>query len=312
MFMDGGGRKKWVLLWLLSGWVMAASAQDTLPSFSVEEKVAGKVIVSWTNPYPDLIQIAVQRSYDSLKKFTTVYSSTSPELPVNGYSDQTIPGISYYYRIFYVIKGGAYFFTLSKKPEKAAAASASSTYNDSRRNQLDEILINRRLEKKPSIQTANPDVKLPDKILPPPPPPEKPFYIKIEDTLYATLMTKQFFRFRDSIMRQTKDTLYQLSEDTILLGIYIPPFIQRTSEFVFTDRDGYIVIKLDPSDKKRYDLVFMEEDETPVLELKNIREPYLILDKTNFYHGGWFKFELRENGKIRERNKIMLARDFTP
>lgn len=273
-------------------------AQDTLPNFTVDDKGAGRIVVSWSNPYPNLIQLAVQRSYDSLKKFTSVYSSTSPELPVNGFSDKTVPGLKVYYRIFYVMKGGAYYFSKSKRPITAKNAAIQPVAVDSKRDQLDEELIKKLAGK-----------KIDDPIVYPP---DKPFYVKIKDTLFTTLVTQDFFNFRDSILKNTKDTLFQLSEDTILLGIYVPPFLQRTSEFVYTDKDGYIVIKLNDAGKKHYDLVFMEDDETPVLELKGVKESFLILDKTNFYHAGWYKFELRENGKIKERNKIFLAKDFSP
>ncbi len=283
---------------LLSAVFSPAEAQDTLPKFTVEDKGGGRIIISWRNPYPNLIQLAVQRSYDSLKRFSTVYSTTSPELPVNGFSDKVVPGLKPYYRIFYVMQGGAYFFTQSKRGTELSPGSQGTVKEtDSRRDQLDAELVDAaKGVRKDSVVYA----------------PDHEFHIKIADTLYATLITAQFFQFRDSILTKTKDTLYQLNNDTILLGVYVPPFTQRTSEFVFTDKDGYIVIKLQDADKKRYDLLFMEEDETPVLELKAIREPYLILDKTIFYHGGWFKFELKENNRIKERNRVFLAKDFSP
>jgi len=280
-----------------------AIAQDTLPRFTLEDKGNGRIIISWRNPYPNLIQLAVQRSYDSLKRFSTVYSSTSPELPVNGFSDKIVPGLKPYYRIFYVMQGGAYYFTKSKRIDAAIVstgnnvASSGSAAIDSRRDQMNEETVDALKSKKADSLAY---------------PPDKKFFIKIADSLYATLITHDMLRFRDSILANTKDTLYQLNENTILLGIYVPPYIQKTSEFVFTDKDGYVVIKLADVDKKRYDVLFMEEDETPVLELKAIKEPYLIIDKTNFYHGGWFKFELKENGRVKERNKVFLAKDFSP
>jgi hypothetical protein len=293
---------------LLSLFVFAAISfnaisQDTLPRFTLEDKGNGRIIISWRNPYPNLIQLAVQRSYDSIKRFSTVYSSTSPELPVNGFSDKIVPGLKPYYRIFYVMQGGAYYFTKSKRID--AAIVSTSTNNvastgaavDSRRDQMNPETVDA-LNGKTADSLAYP--------------PDKQFFIKIADSLYATLVTKQMLNFRDSVLFNTKDTLYQLNENTILLGIYVPPYIQKASEFVFTDKDGYVVIKLADVDKKRYDVLFMEEDETPVLELKAIKESFLIIDKTNFYHGGWFKFELKENGRVKERNKVFLAKDFSP
>lgn len=274
---------------------VAAAGQDTLPNFTVEDKGNGRIIVSWANPYPNLIQIAVQRSYDSLNRFSTVYSSTSPELPVNGYSDKIVPGLRPFYRIFYVMKGGSYYFTKSKRASEAKVVVEKVV--DNRRDQLDESLI------KGITADQSGEIQYP---------PDKRFFIKIEDTMLLTLMAPDLSDFRDSILRQTKDTLYQLTDDTLSLARYVPPFEQRTSEFVFTDKEGFIIIKLPDAEKKKYQLVFLEEDETPVLELKSIKEPYLILDKTNFYHGGWYKFELKENDKIKERNKIFLPRDFSP
>jgi hypothetical protein len=291
-----------VLLLAFAAISFESVAQDTLPRFTLEDKGNGRIIISWRNPYPNLIQLAVQRSYDSLKRFSTVYSSTSPELPVNGFSDKIVPGLKPYYRIFYVMQGGAYYFTKSKRIDAAIVSTGNNvgstgTAVDSRRDQMNEESVDAMKAKKTDSIAY---------------PPDKKFFIKIADSLYTTLITHEMLKFRDSILANTKDTLYQLTEDTILLGIYVPPYIQKTSEFVFTDKDGYVVIKLADTDKKRYDVLFMEEDETPVLELKAIKEPFLIIDKTNFYHGGWFKFELKENGRVKERNKVFLAKDFSP
>lgn len=265
------------------------NAQDTLPRFSVEVKGSGRVVVSWTNPYSNIIQLAVQRSFDSTKKFSSVFSATSPELPVNGFSDKVPEGVRVYYRIFYVMRGGTYYFTPSKSPNTQLPA-LGGVY-DSRRDQLDESLV----------KTITGTVKQGE---------DKLYSITMRDSLYRQLRTKELKLFRDSILYQTRDTLFQVSDDTIALSQYTAPFVQRSSQYVFTDRDGFIVIKVPDATAKRYNLVIMEEDETPVLELKHIKESYLILDKTNFYHGGWYKFELFENGRSIERNKIFLPRDF--
>jgi hypothetical protein len=277
--------------------ISAAKAQDTLPNFTVETPGNGRVVVSWANPYPNLIQLAVQRSYDSLKKFTTVFSSTSPELPTNGFSDQVPVGPRVYYRIFYVMEGGAYFFTLSKQPSKSQMLIL--TPSDNRRERLDEDLQ--------EITEAKNKKELAEKIQEP----ERPIYFRIEDSLkYKTVLLKDFRSFRDSIMSQTKDTLVQTGDDTLMIRLYNPPFNQKTSEFIFTNKDGYIVIKLNDALQKKYEVSFMKEDETPVLILKSVKDPYVILDKTNFYKAGWYKFAIRENGRIIEKGKVYLASDF--
>ena len=251
------------------------------------------MVVSWTNPYNNLIQLAVQRSTDSVRKFTSVFSATSPELPVNGFADKVTPGTKVYYRIFYVMRGGSYYFTKSKQASTGPAVGIKEA--DSRRDQLSDSLIAAITDPKTNPELLGPDI---------------PYYIILEDTLLTTLTNGDLVRFRDSIMTRTKDTLYQKTIDTILLARYIPPFAQSTSQYVYTDRDGFIVVKLPDALKKRYDLVFLQEDETPVLEFKPVKFTYFVIDKTNFYQAGWYKFELKENGRIKERNKIFLAKEF--
>ena len=40
------------------------------------------------------------------------------------------------------------------------------------------------------------------------------------------------------------------------------------------------------------------------------KETALTLDKTNFYHAGWFTFELYNDEKLVEKHKFYLAKDF--
>ena len=80
---------------------------------------------------------------------------------------------------------------------------------------------------------------------------------------------------------------------------------------VFTNRDGYVRINLPDDEKaKKYSIKFFEEDGSFLFELKEIREKDFKIDKTNFYHAGWFRFELYENGKLIEKHKIHLEKDF--
>jgi hypothetical protein len=288
-------RFRWtILLFTFSFFYATGFSQDTLPKFTVENKGGGRVVVSWSNPYPNLIQLAVQRSYDSIKRFGSVYSTTSPQLPVNGFSDKIPEGVRVYYRIFYVMDGGAYYFTQSKQPLKVDDKPEVKV--DNRREILDEKLQDL-LDAK---NAGNID-------------PNKPIYLKVADTsAFTVLLYKDFRNFRDSIMMNTKDTLVQMGIDTLYVRVYDPPFVEKTSEFVFTNKDGYIVIKLDDANKKKYQVIFMEENETPVIDIKQVKEPFLILDKTNFYRAGWYKFTLKENGRIKEKGKLFLPRDFRP
>lgn len=80
---------------------------------------------------------------------------------------------------------------------------------------------------------------------------------------------------------------------------------------VYTHRDGYVRISLPPDEKsKKYSIKFFEESGPLLFELKELKEKNFKIDKTNFYHAGWFRFELFEDGKLLEKNKFYLEKDF--
>ena len=89
----------------------AVQAQQEL-KIGVSKIGDGKAKVEWTNPYGDsIVQLNVQRSWDSARNYLTVFVPLSPELPQNGFIDET-PGYSgMYYRLFYVLVDGSFFFT---------------------------------------------------------------------------------------------------------------------------------------------------------------------------------------------------------
>ena len=97
-----------------------AFSQDTLPKISVTQ-IGTKVLVSWTNPYTSVTNIGIQRSYDSLKKFTTIGSVLNVKAASNGFVDakEFIP--PQYYRLFISFEGGTYIFTESHRPVKDTA-----------------------------------------------------------------------------------------------------------------------------------------------------------------------------------------------
>ncbi len=88
------------------------------------------------------------------------------------------------------------------------------------------------------------------------------------------------------------------------------PDVFTPSLHVYTFRDGYVRVNLPDDEQKKYSIRFFEEDDTFVFELKDIKQRTFKIDKTNFYHGGWFKFELYENDKLKEKHKFYLQKDF--
>lgn len=90
-------------------------AQDTLPRLTVNN-VSNHVIVSWTNPFTTLTTINIQRSFDSLKNFTTIGSILDVKNKKNGYVDSKPPSVKMFYRVFISFSGGTYIFSKSYRP----------------------------------------------------------------------------------------------------------------------------------------------------------------------------------------------------
>ena len=80
---------------------------------------------------------------------------------------------------------------------------------------------------------------------------------------------------------------------------------------VYTYRDGNVNISLPDEEKpKKYAIKFFEEGGAFLFELKDIKEKNFKLDKSNFFHAGWFNFELYEDSKLIEKHKFYLEKDF--
>jgi len=107
-----------ILLLLLLDFHSVSKAQETLPNISVVQS-GDKVIVSWRNDYPQPVAaLTIQRSYDSVKNFTTIGSVLNPQNKENGYADANPPYSKMYYRIFLAFEGGSYVITGSVRPTK--------------------------------------------------------------------------------------------------------------------------------------------------------------------------------------------------
>lgn len=91
-------------------------AQDTLPKITVTQ-LGKRVLVSWNNPFSNVTNINVQRSFDSLKNFKTIGSLLNAGPGINGFTDPNeYISPNQYYRLFISFRGGTYLFTKSHRP----------------------------------------------------------------------------------------------------------------------------------------------------------------------------------------------------
>ncbi|HTQ65638.1 MAG TPA: hypothetical protein VMI12_12625 [Puia sp.] len=304
-------------LLLVVVFVLDAAGQDTLPNFSAVLKENGKVLISWRNTYPLINQISIQRSSDSLRNFTTLLTVPDPAIPENGFVDSKSQGTAMFYRLFILLGNSKYIFSKSRRavPEIIANKEKAKT------EEGDEITLQRVDNQRiyylqDNSNKQRPSVTSPTKINAPPAlKVEKTVFIKRRDSVIGKLSGKMISQFRDSVLSKTKDTILFVNADTILIKNYIAPVkevkeVYKISVYVFTAKDGNVNISLPDANRKKYQVKFFEQDNTPLLELKEIKDPLLIVDKTNFIHSGWFRFELYEDGKLKEKNKLFIPKDF--
>jgi hypothetical protein len=236
-------------------------AQDTLPKFTLKNAGNNRIVLGWINKYPDIRQISIQRSFDSLNNYKTILTVADPTAIQNGFLDSKATNDHMFYRLYILLDKGVYLFSASKRPILDTARKISAIMT-----KPDTIMVNG----KPVIVPA------------------KPVVIKIENLQWG-----------DS--SATPNPNYTKPQ-----SIAFTPSLH-----VYTNRDGYVRINLPDDEKsKKYSLKFFEEGGSFLFELKEIKEKDFKIDKANFYHAGWFRFELYENGKLLEKHKFYLEKDF--
>ncbi len=329
-----------------------ANAQEMLPGFSASLQSNGKVLISWRNGYPEINQISIQRSTDSLHNFVTFLTVPDPRIPENGFVDGKANGSKMYYRIFILFPNSKYLFTKSRRASREAAEPAKSVVKPVQKEKQPFVIskanpVAQKEEIRPvetpelkaekpaeeeqylilpkidnsriyymmeSTAIKRPSVNNPGKIKGTTIEVDKILFVKRRDSVILLLPGNQVRRFSDSLVKQTKDTLYFVNADTLQIKPYIEVFrepkeVYKISAYVFTSKDGNVKIALPDFQRKKYFVSFFEMDGTQVLDVKDIRDAELIIDKTNFGHSGWFRFELYEDGKLKEKNKFLIPKE---
>lgn len=290
-------------------------AQDTLPRFTATARATGKILISWHNKYPVVTQISIQRSADSLRNFSTLLTVPDPTLPENGAVDSKATGQSFYYRLFIVFDNGQYLFTPSRRPQPIAAVTQAPTREDN--------VPGKEITKaaKTRIVFVEPGKQQPANIRTPvtihgtaPEISDMAFsaaiFVRRGDSIIGKLSGRQVQFFRDSLLNRTRDTLVFIDGDTLLIKPFIPPEVYKVSNYVYTGRYGNIHVSLPEAGRRRYAVKFFDETNKLLFELSEIKDPALIVDKTNFHHAGWFRFELYDRDQLKEKNKLFIPKEF--
>lgn len=281
---------------------ITAQAQDTLPKFNIRDINNQKILITWLSTFGDsCIQLSVQRSFDSTHFFSTIYSAQSPELPQNGVTDSRMPkGVKVFYRISYVMQGGAYYFTKSKGLYSFNQTNEAFVPEPIKKNNLRETGDKDNEEK--IIARNIPYTELKQKIT---------IYKRSTDTIYQQIEYVSFPKFRDSVMRRTKDTLFTIDNYNIILKPFIPKPVWKPSTFVFTTEEtNRVTLRLPQAKLHKYRIVILDPTGNELFQIKQPKDDNLILDNTNFVKAGWYYFDLYMDDKLKEHSKFYLATPF--
>lgn len=132
--------------------------------------------------------------------------------------------------------------------------------------------------------------------------------IFLYDKLYKELDQASYRKFKDSIFNFTKDTLTRKDKSTVLWSPVNPIEIPESwtpSIYVFTNSKGNLTIEFPNTQSKRYSLLIYD-DKVLLHNISNLQEDKWIIEKSNFYHRGWYSFEIYCDGELLEKNKFFL------
>ncbi len=284
-------------------------AQNTLPAISVNN-LNGKIIVSWLNDYEKPVSnILIQRSYDSLRNFKTIGTVLNPTNKENGYPDNNPPYSKMYYRVSVLFEGGSYEIGPSATPFREAPPLPPFIKIEEPiivmppsipivEKKKDTVAIIKKdpiaIIKKDTIASLEREEKV---IV------NKPETIEQIDSLKRTdIEDQQKITNHPFIINKSIDS-------SMVLRLRNSVETNYPSNRVFTGKQNSLIIHLPAALFKRYDIKFFNEESAPIFEIKNIKEDYLIIEKENFVHSGWFYFEIYEDGKLIEKNKFLIPKE---
>jgi hypothetical protein len=262
--------KKIGILILFSLIFKKSFSQEVLPDITVKN-YNGKIIVSWLNDYKIPIQnILIQRSFDSLKNYSTIGTVLNPQNLENGYPNNNPPYNKMYYRLTILFNGGKYEISRSHRPIKEIIPMA------------------------PMDITAIPKTAI-----------EIPIVHTVIDSALKIIVDsvkKESFRIKKDSSSKLTGIKTIIKPERIIETPY--PSLR-----IYTSKQNTVNIQIPDAKINNYSVRFYDENNKLIFQIKKIREELLYIEKYNFIHSGWFYFEIYENGELFEKNKFFIARD---
>jgi len=268
--------------------------QQSLPAVTVSS-FNEKIIVSWLNDYAKTVtNIFIQRSFDSLKNFTTIGSVLVPQNKENGYPDNNPPYLRMYYRVSVTFEGGEYEIGPSFRAPKHKKELNPISITD-----LNTKIITKELFWQPLDIREIEKIEKNDSISIP--------SLKKKETMNVLVpaVIKPTTKLPPNIVHEKDSIAFEKPKP----AIEKPVLTSYPSNYLYINKQNSLTIHLPDAHLKNYQIKFYDESNAFLFELDKLTDDYLIIEKFNFTHAGWFNFELLENGNLIEKNKFYISKD---
>jgi hypothetical protein len=259
-----------IIFFTIVFFTLRLAAQNALPDFSIDNLGKGKVRVSWTNPFG---QSCIQLSIQrSFDSAKNFRTLQSPQSPGLPQNGYIDNDYAapYSYYRIFYVLEGGAYYFTKAKKIITGFTNNSATPGD-------------------SSQTMT---------------------VYFHDTVYEKLQYNDFKHFSDSVLRHTKDSLFTKSGNEVVLKPYVYTGAWIPSIYIYTDRTGNVNINIPDAKEADYTIEFYQNGNQKIFSVKHLDYTQLVLDKASFMHSGWFTFELFKNGKLKEKNKFFLQKEF--
>ncbi|MHB1921384.1 MAG: hypothetical protein ACYCOO_04030 [Chitinophagaceae bacterium] len=84
------------------------------------------------------------------------------------------------------------------------------------------------------------------------------------------------------------------------------PQVFQPSRYVYTNADGNVDLSFPNAPLHQYQIRFFDSSGEQIFDLGKIPAPFLVMDKSNFLHSGWFHFALYDGKKLIEKSKFFI------
>jgi len=81
------------------------------------------------------------------------------------------------------------------------------------------------------------------------------------------------------------------------------------SKFIYTNKENNLVISLPDAETQKFSVKFFDDKDNQILEIKKITESFLLMEKVNFMHTGWFYYSLYDDNIFLEKYKFYIGKE---